>query len=900
MKTTSVLFLCLAFVQLVTAQSRFQRAIGTSSDERNYHIATTQGGNLIATGYTDGISGNGDDAFLVKYNNLGGVEWAQTYGSTGDDYSWDVICTRNSDIVGVGYTSSFGTPNNAATITRTDSNGNVLWLTGLYNLSYGIDFYRVIETSSGHLLATGLMQSASKKDEMVLAKFTSKGYFIWAKTIGGSENDEAMGLIETASGHYLLAGLSEDTTGNGGSDFAVVKTDTAGRVIWSKLYGGSKNERLNAVVENRRWFYFVGWSSSIGSGEDDAVLMRTDTSGRIISVNAYGSTRDERCFNVLVDDNNHLILGGYTEKFSATGKNDNRNSFLMQINLFNQRIGWTQTYGGSKRDGHWPTGLAQTWRDRGFYVMGSSESYGAGKYDMYLMKADTGGIVGCNTRVGNFSRTTDTTWVAKDFGTWAKPSITSASSTLSGSKWTLKESVECCELYLADLKSDTICPFDNMRSAARQIPNYTYKWFKDGSTVANGSKIEIESGEGGDYSLQVSTTVAGCKTRTRNFTIHDDIAPKIFPDSAKACTGSLVRMELKGEYIANDWYSTRTKLKIDTGKFASQFVFYVDTIVSVSTTKKGCLHYDQLLLEVLEYPTLTLRDTFFYCEGDSILLTASSTHDYYWDGDTTTRNSDVWTKGTRYVVVESSNEFCIRRDSTFVLERDNPHPRLGADTVVCGDDSVCFVIPERADRAYWNGSRTPFDTFCTIRDTFVSVTVYDGWGCEASDSIHIERVDPNKEVFGVDTIFAQDSTQLNVSFGTSYFWTGAQLSNDTIANPWVSANGWYTVFVGDTSSPCIYTDSVYVDFGTGHGPAPERNRFELYPVPASHFCRISADSYLRKVSFFDVNGRVVQEHLVGENQSSVQIDVELMHSGTYLVEVVLSDGEVLRQLLLKD
>ena len=854
----------------------------------------------MATGYTDGISGNGDDAFLVKYNNLGGVEWAQTYGGTGDDYSWDVICTQNSDIVGVGYTSSFGTPKNAATITRTDSNGTVLWVTGLYNLSYGIDFYRVIETSSGHLLATGLMQSASKKDEMVLAKFTSKGYFLWAKTIGGSENDEAMGLIETASGHYLLAGLSEDTTGYGGSDFAVVKTDTAGRVIWSKLYGGSKNERLNTVIENRRWFYFVGWSSSIGSGEDDAVLMRTDTSGRIISVDAYGSARDERCFNALVDDHNHLILGGYTEKFSAAGKSDNRNSFLMQVNLFNQRIGWTQTYGGSKRDGHWPTGLAQTWRDNGFYVMGSSESYGAGKYDMYLMKADTGGVVGCNTRAGNFSRITDTSWVAKDFGTSAKPTITSATSTLSGSKWTLKESVECCELYLGDFKSDTLCLDTDIQYIARGIPNYDYKWFKNGVLLSKSRGIDIEYGEGDDYSVELSTSVAGCKTKTQKFKVHDDIGPQVFPDTARVCLGGRIRAELRGDFEFNEWYSTNSALKLDTGKYVELFGFIPDTIVSVATTKKGCVHYDKFILEVIEYPTLTLRDTFFYCEGDSILLTASSTHDYYWEGDTASTNKDIWTKGTRYVTLESNNEFCTVKDSTFVLERNNPHPQLGADTIVCGDDSLCFVIPEKADRAYWNGSRTPFDTFCSTRDTLVTVNVYDGWGCEASDSIYIKRVHPEKEIFSVDTIFAQDSTQLSVSFGTSFLWTGAQLSNDTIADPWVSSSGWYIVFVSDTSSPCIYSDSVYVDFGTGQGLSPKNVGFVMYPVPASQYFRISAVSELKKVSIIDLNGRVVKAHEMGQGSTSVLVDVEAMHSGTYLVEVVLGDGEVLRQLLLKD
>lgn len=888
----SGLVVCL---QVLQAQSKFQRAIGTSSDERNYHLATTHGGSFIATGYMDGISGNGDDAFLVKYNNLGGVEWSQTYGSTGNDYSWDVINTANSDIVGVGYTTSFGTPKNAATITRTDSNGTVIWLTGVYHLSYGVEFYRVIETKTGHLLATGLVQSANDKDQMVLSKFTSKGQLIWTKTIGSSATDEAMGLLETASGHYLLAGLSEDANGNGGSDFAVVKTDTAGRVIWSKLYGGSKNERLNTVVESRRWFYFVGWSSSIGNGESDAVVLRTDTAGKIITVNAYGSTRNDLAFNAVVDDNNHLMVAGYTDAFSSAGQSDNRNSFLLRINIFNGNMGWSQTYGGSKRDGHWPTGLAQSYRDPGFYLLGSTQSYGAGQHDMYLIHTDTAGDAGCNTRSGNFKRTAVTTWSEKSFGTYSSISLTSSSSILSGSKWTVKEDVECCELFVNDYKNDTLCPRVARSYYARPMLNQEYEWFKDGKSVSNHFALSVGAGEEGTYVLKVSTLVSGCPAQRDTFTLVNDKAPQIVQSDTTICQGQNLRLELAGDFVQNTWYSETSFAKLDTGIFAT--VNTRDSVYAISFTKKGCRHLDSINVSVVDYPVLTVRDTFAHCKGDSTLLTASSDFDYFWENDTQNVNTNIWERGNKYVRVSSINDNCVSRDSIWVAELPDPIVTQLNDTLVCGDDTLCLVSLGTGNLTYWNNSRTARDTFCTSLDTVITRAVYNQWGCVYRDTVQVKRQDTDLALFVQDTIKGQDSVQLNALLGSRFQWTGPSLSNDTIQDPWVYALGSYSVVATDGSTGCEFLDTVYVDLVTSVSGAQHTNRLAVYPIPTSGIIHLKASGTMQQIQVLNLQGKVLWSGVADSIEQ--QIDISELPAGTYLIEVHYTEQGRSQQLLVK-
>jgi hypothetical protein len=51
----------------------------------------------------------------------------------------------------------------------------------------------------------------------------------WSKTYGGTSNDVAYALVQTADGGYALAGYTE-SYGTGGSDFWLVKTDVNGVV----------------------------------------------------------------------------------------------------------------------------------------------------------------------------------------------------------------------------------------------------------------------------------------------------------------------------------------------------------------------------------------------------------------------------------------------------------------------------------------------------------------------------------------------------------------------------------------------------------------------------------------------------------------------------------------------
>src|SRR5689334_4509803 len=97
-------FLLFTFPFLLSAQTKmlppgveWQKAYGGTT---NGSVIATSDHGFLAVGQ------NGSDAFIIKVNNAGDLEWSKTYGGTGVESFKDVIEVSNGDFICVGATSS--------------------------------------------------------------------------------------------------------------------------------------------------------------------------------------------------------------------------------------------------------------------------------------------------------------------------------------------------------------------------------------------------------------------------------------------------------------------------------------------------------------------------------------------------------------------------------------------------------------------------------------------------------------------------------------------------------------------------------------------------------------------------------------------------------------------------
>lgn len=127
---------------------------GLDNEEANTIIQTADGG-FVLCGYTTSSEPRGiDDAWLVKTDAKGEVEWTQTYGSSEQDQASSVIQTSDGGFAIVGWTVSFEEGFHYAWLIKTNANGIVDWQQTL-DSACSTKADSVIETQEGVIVIAG-------------------------------------------------------------------------------------------------------------------------------------------------------------------------------------------------------------------------------------------------------------------------------------------------------------------------------------------------------------------------------------------------------------------------------------------------------------------------------------------------------------------------------------------------------------------------------------------------------------------------------------------------------------------------------------------------------------------------------------------------------------------------
>jgi len=320
-----------------------------------------------------------------KYLGLTGYSagWSKTYGGTNNDFGRSVIRTSDGGYALAGYTYSSGAGNADVYLVKLDSVGNMLW-SKTYG-GTGVDMgFSVVQTSDGGYAIGGETNSYGAGNyDVYLVKTNSNGNMLWNKTYGGTTVDVGYSLVQTRDGGYAVGGETS-SFGAGGYDFYLVKTDSSGNLQWSKTYGGTGTDIGYSLVQtNDVGYALTGETGSYGAGSYDVYLVKADSSGNTQWGVTYGGTGTDIGFSVVPTSDGGYAIGGETNSYGA----GNYDVYLVKANSTGGTQ-WSKTYGGLYADVGYS--VVQT-REGGYALVGDTYSFGAGDSDFYLVKADSVG-----------------------------------------------------------------------------------------------------------------------------------------------------------------------------------------------------------------------------------------------------------------------------------------------------------------------------------------------------------------------------------------------------------------------------------------------------------------------------------------------------------------------------
>jgi len=244
--------------------------------------------------------------------------WSRTYGDGGSeaDYSRSVQQTTDGGYIVAGDTWSFGAGGYDVLLIKTNSTGDTLW-TRTYGGSSWDRGFSVQQTADGGYIVTGYTESfGAGLDDVYLIKTYPNGDIVWSRTYGGSSWDEGNSVQQTTDGGYIVAGYTW-SFGEGDGDVYLIKTNSTGDTLWSRTYGGSSNDEGYSVQQTTDGGYIVaGCTNSFGAGIYDVYLIKTNSTGDIVWTRTYGGTKWDEGFSVQQIPGGYIVAGG-TNSFGA-------------------------------------------------------------------------------------------------------------------------------------------------------------------------------------------------------------------------------------------------------------------------------------------------------------------------------------------------------------------------------------------------------------------------------------------------------------------------------------------------------------------------------------------------------------------------------------------------------
>lgn len=325
-----------------------------------------------------------------SYTTLGYcLSWLKTLGGSKDDWPAYIYLTSDGGYLIVGKTESFtndsSDPANGIII-KIDSIGNIEWAKSIGTLKE--DFIRsAVELPDGFII-TGETRIDGNSDIFIAKISTSTGNIIWAKKLGG-KNQESEPYLAVDKENNLYLAFNTTSFGPAASNIIIMKLNQNGNVLWVKLFGTQKEDFVYKIKFATGPYTFsperiiaIGYTQSFSAGNYDFLVISLDpSSGEPKAIKTFGGHQPDYLFDFIPEHHNYLILFGRTLSFGQGA-----NEFLV-IEVSpelppSQAVLDAWVYGTKGQDYAFSLAKTQT----GILLLGATNHLGRGSFDILLIR----------------------------------------------------------------------------------------------------------------------------------------------------------------------------------------------------------------------------------------------------------------------------------------------------------------------------------------------------------------------------------------------------------------------------------------------------------------------------------------------------------------------------------
>lgn len=329
-------------------ETEWSKCLGGDGIDEGYDILELPSGGYVLVGNANSLNGDVSgvhdvfqDAWMVRLNSEGEIDWATSIGGNSVEYFYSVA-QSGSNFIAVGLTCSddeFVSGGLGACdvyIVNVDFTGSV-GTTYRYGSAWNDQAKSIAPTPDGGFIIAaeiggdgGNVEEYFGQTDIWLLKTDYSGELEWQKTLGGTSMDVPRKIKVLSDGSFLLCGESSSTDGdigenNGFYDGWLVKLSASGTIQWERSIGGPgydgtfdaielSNQQIVAVSE-------VYASAEPGDqtphGGTDVLLTALDASGNVLWESWYGGSALDRPYSITKKTDEIWLVAGETNSLDG-------------------------------------------------------------------------------------------------------------------------------------------------------------------------------------------------------------------------------------------------------------------------------------------------------------------------------------------------------------------------------------------------------------------------------------------------------------------------------------------------------------------------------------------------------------------------------------------------------
>jgi hypothetical protein len=235
----------------------------------------------------------------------------KTYGGDSLDRAMSILPLDNKSdlVIGLNFDSGMGDP----TISKVRKNDLSIEWTKVFKLK-GYDFlYSGTRTPDGNYMASGFTNSSGTGLlDCWIVKFNPSGDTLWTRTFGGPKDERGYEVTTTSDNGYVVAATTT-SWGSGDIDGLIIKLNATGEIVWHKVIGEKLIDRTYSIVEVENGDLIIsGITNANYPGNSDILLYRLSKDGDIVWRKVMGGSKGDIAHCLLKRPDNTLMMIGYT------------------------------------------------------------------------------------------------------------------------------------------------------------------------------------------------------------------------------------------------------------------------------------------------------------------------------------------------------------------------------------------------------------------------------------------------------------------------------------------------------------------------------------------------------------------------------------------------------------